>query len=248
MNPATYGNTIADIYDELFRDVPPAAIETLAALAGANGRALELGIGTGRIALPLAAMGVQIHGIDASPLMVSKLRAKVGGERIPVTMDDFGNVGRIEGGPFDLVYCVFNTFFSLLTQDDQVRCMRGVSEILSDRGVFVLELFVPDLGRFMKYQPALVGNLDESTVNIEASRHDAITQRVSSRLVRIRDGQVRIYPIEIRYAWPSELDLMARLAGLELKDRWSSWDRKPFGSGAGIHVSVYRRRSSPEAA
>jgi SAM-dependent methyltransferase len=244
MNPATYGDAIAEIYDELFGDVSQATVETLATLAGPNGRALELGIGTGRVALPLAAKGVEVHGIDASSRMISKLRAKPGGERIPITVDDFARVGRVPGGPFDLVYCVFNTFFALLTQEDQLRCVEGVSAILSSNGVFVLELFVPDLTRFSKYQPALVGNVREDVVHIEASRHDPLTQRVTSRLIRIFDGRLRTYPIDIRYAWPSELALMARIAGLELKERWSSWDRQPFGAGASTHVSVYQRRTS----
>src|SRR5262245_43043747 len=119
MNPGTYGEKIAEVYDELYRDVSPAAIEMLASLAGAHGRALELGIGTGRIAIPLAGMGIEIHGIDASPSMISKLRGKPGGDGIPVTVDDFANVGNIQGGPYDLVFSVFNTFFCLLTQDDQ---------------------------------------------------------------------------------------------------------------------------------
>jgi len=244
MDAATYGDKIADIYDELFRDVPQAEIETLASLAGTNGRALELGIGTGRVALPLAAKGVEVHGIDASSLMIRKLREKADGERIPVTLDDFANVGSVQGGPFNLVYCVFNTFFGLLAQEDQVRCFKGVSSILAKGGVFVLEVFVPDLTRFTTHQPILVaGGLNEDEVQMEASRHDITTQRVSSRTVRIKDGHpVRVYPIEIRYAWPSELDLMARLAGMELKDRWSGWDRRPFHPGAGMYVAVYQRQ------
>src|SRR5689334_21974445 len=143
MDAATYGDKIAEIYDELFTDVPQAEIETLASLAGANGRALELGIGTGRVALLLAAKGIEVHGIDASSLMISKLRAKAGGENIPVTMDDLAKVGNLKGGPFDLVYCVFNTFFALLTQEDQLKYFQGASSILATDGVFVLEEFVP---------------------------------------------------------------------------------------------------------
>jgi SAM-dependent methyltransferase len=243
MNAATYGDKVAEVYDELYGDVSPAAIETLASLAGTNGRGLELGIGTGRLALPLAAKGIEVHGIDSSPLMTKKLREKRGGEHISVTVDDFANVGSVQGGPFDLVFCAFNTFFALLTQEDQVRCFKGVSSVLAGRGVFVVEAFVPDPGRFTKHQAALVGAIDEDDVQIEASRHDHITQRVSSRLVRIKQGQVQVYPIEIRYAWPSELDLMARLAGMKLTSRWSSWDRRPFGSDSNMHVSVYQRES-----
>lgn len=243
MNPATYGDKIADVYDELYGDVSPAAIETLASLAGATGRALELGIGTGRLALPLIAKGVHVHGIDASRAMIKRLREKQGGDQIPVTVDDFANVGSVPGGPFDLVFCAFNTFFSLLTQADQVRCFKGVSSVLTGTGVFLLELFVPDLSRFTKHQPTLVGAHKEDELQIEASHHEPVTQRVSSRIVRIWDGQVRVFPIEIRYAWPSELDLMARLAGMRLANRWGSWDHKPFEAGSEMHISVYQRQS-----
>lgn len=203
MNPATYGDTIADAYDELYGDVSAATIEILANLAGAKGRALELGIGTGRLALPLAAKGVAVHGIDASPLMTAKLRKKPGGDQIPVTLGDFANVGSVPGGPFDLAFCAFNTFFALLTQEDQVRCFKGVASILSGEGAFVIEAFVPDLSRFSRNQPALIAGIDDDDVQIEASRNDHITQRVSSRIMRIRHGHVQVYPIEIRYAWPS---------------------------------------------
>lgn len=241
MDAAKYGDTIGDVYDELYGDVSPSAIKTLVRLVGADGRALELGIGTGRVALPLAASGVEVHGIDSSRVMTEKLRGKEGGDRIAVTLDDFTNVGSIRGGPFDLVFCAFNTFFALVDQDDQVKCFRGVASVLAPQGVFVLELFVPDLSRFSKHQPALVGDIDEDDLQIEASRHNRATQRVSSRLVRIQDGELKVYPVEIRYVWPSELDLMARLAGMELKNRWSGWDGQPFGADSGMHVSVYRR-------
>ena len=247
MNPANYGDKIADVYDEVYGDVSPAAIETLASLAGTNGRALELGIGTGRMALPLTAKGIEVHGIDASPAMVGRLRGKPRGNQIPVTVDDFVNVGSIPGGPFDLVFCVFNSFFALLTQEDQLKCFEGVSSILAPKGLFALELFVPDLSRFERHQPALISAIGEDDSQIEASHHETVTQRVSSRIVRIRDGKVRVFPIEIRYVWPSELDLMARLAGMQLANRWSNWDRKPFKAGSGMHVSVYQPESSKRA-
>jgi ubiquinone/menaquinone biosynthesis C-methylase UbiE len=243
MNPATYGDKIADVYDELYGDAPHAVIETLASLAGAKARGLELGIGTGRLALPLASKGIEVHGIDSSHLMLEKLREKPGGGQIPVTVDDFANVDRVPGGPFSLVYCAFNTFFALLTQEDQLKCFRGVSSVLSREGVFAIEAFVPDLGRFPNPQPALVGSLDGDDVEIEASHHDSVKQRVSSRLVRIKQGKVHVYPIEIRYAWPSELDLMAQLAGMHLASRWSGWDRQPFRADSASHVSLYQRKA-----
>jgi len=141
---------------------------------------------------------------------------------------------------------VFNTFFALLTQEDQLTCFKGVSPILAKDGVFALEGFVPDLSRFATHQPILAaGGLKEDEVQMEASRHNIITQRVSSRLIRIKDGQpARVYPIEIRYAWPSELDLMARLAGMQLKDRWAGWDRRPFQPGGVMYVAVYQRHQN----
>jgi hypothetical protein len=226
MDAATYGDKVAEVYDELYRDASQAAIETLTSLAGTNGRALELGIGTGRMALPLSAKGIEVHGIDASSLMVSKLRQKPGGERIPVTVDDFANVGSVEGGPFDLVFCVFNTFFALLTQEDQVRCFKGVASILTEHGVFALEAFVPDLNRFTTHQPILLGGFNENEVQMEASRHDITTQRVSSRLVRLIDGQLYIYPIEIRYAWKANgfgRIVASRRAGRSCYPRYHWW-------------------------
>ncbi|MBN1947048.1 MAG: class I SAM-dependent methyltransferase [Bradymonadales bacterium] len=241
MKPETYGDTIADIYDELTSDISPDAIELLADLAGPAGRALELGIGTGRVALPLAAKGVSVHGIDASRAMVEKLHGKPGGDRIPVTVGNFAEVGSVQGGPFELAFCVFNTFFALLTQEDQLACFQGVASVLTAGGACVLEAFVPDHGRFDHPQPVLVSDLYDDDLQLEASHHEPIAQRVSSRLIRIREGKLRVYPVELRYAWPSELDLMARLAGMHLEHRWAGWDRSPFGKGSTTHISVYRR-------
>jgi hypothetical protein len=147
MHPATYGDTIADVDDELYGDVSPVAIETLATLAGTNGRALGLGVGNGRLALPLRAKGVQVHGIDASRAMIKRVRGKQGGDQIPVTVDDFVNVGSVPGGPFDcdLVFYGFNTFFALPTQVDQLTCFKGVASIVTHAGTFVLAPFLPDL-------------------------------------------------------------------------------------------------------
>src|ERR1051326_2220318 len=172
MDAATYGDKVAEIYDDLYKPPPEVAIDTLAGLAGTNGRALELGIGTGRLALPLAAKGVEVHGIDASYAMIFKLRQKPGGGRIPVTQDDFANVGSVKGGPFDLIFCAFNTFFALLTQEDQVKCFKGASSILTPKGVFLIEAFVPDLTRFSTHQPILSGGFNDDEVQMESSRHD----------------------------------------------------------------------------
>lgn len=244
-DPANYGDRIADLYDELYAGMSSAEAESalLAELAQPGNRALELGIGTGRIALPLAARGVEVHGVDASRAMVDRLRAKPGGDRLPVTVANFGDVDAVMGGPFSLVYCVFNTFFALLTHEDQVRCFQGVAARLGPTGRFVLEAFVPDMTRFSQGQAWRVLDVDAASsspsVTLEASRHDPVAQRVDSNQVILREAGIRMIPIQIRYAYPAELDLMARVAGLRLADRWSGWRKQPFGRSSNVHVSVY---------
>jgi SAM-dependent methyltransferase len=237
---SAYGEHIAAMYDALHTHLEPApAVEALAELAG-GGRALELGIGTGRIALPLAARGVEMHGIDASPAMVERLRAKPGGAAIEVAIGDFADIA-VEGA-FDLVFVAFNTFFALLTQDEQVRCFANVAERLAPGGAFVIEAFVPDLNRYERRQRALaVARIDGDRTVLDAATHDPVAQRVTTRLLVIEDERVQTYPIEIRYAWPSELDLMARLAGLRLRERWAGWSREPFTAASTSHVSVYEQ-------
>jgi SAM-dependent methyltransferase len=237
--PATYGDRISEVYDSFYALGDTAAtVEFLASLAG-SGPVLELGIGTGRIALPLTERGIEVHGIDASEAMVAKLRAKPGGADVPVTMGDFADVG--VGGLYSLVFVVFNTFFALLTQEDQVRCMRNVAAHLADDGVFVLSGFVPDLSRFDRGQRVHAVRLDLDAVVLDVSIHNSADQRVDAQHVVIRDGNVHTYPAQLRYAWPSELDLMARLAGLALRERFGGWEREPFDSSSVQHVSVYRR-------
>jgi hypothetical protein len=200
---------------------------------------VELGIGTGRIALPLAARGVDVRGVDASPQMVARLRAKPGGATIPVMIGDFGDLA-VEGR-FALVYVVFNTFFGLTTQEAQVRCFQRVAERLTDDGVFTLELFMPDMTRFANGQNFLTNRVGTDQVTLDASLHDPLTQRVTTQHIVLSASGVRLYPIQIRYAWPSELDLMARLAGLDLRHRWSNWRRDPWTAASGKHISVYGR-------
>ncbi len=232
----TYGERIAGIYDDLYADYDEAAITLLKELAG-GGRALELGIGTGRIALPLLAQGVEVHGIDASPAMVARLRSKPGGEWIPVTMGSFGELP-VEGR-FSLIYVLFNTFYALLTQEEQVRCFQKVAEHLEPDGVFVVEAFVPDLARFQGGQALRTVGLDEREARLDASLHDPVRQQIASQHILLSEQGVRLYPVKLRYVWPSEFDLMARLAGLRLKDRWGSWTKEPYTAGSGKHISVY---------
>jgi SAM-dependent methyltransferase len=237
--PETYGDKIADVYDELYTGLDTdATVETLAELAG-GGPVLELAIGTGRLALPLAERGLELHGIDASEAMVAKLREKPGGDRIPVTIGDFADVS-VEGR-YPLIFIGFNTFFALLTQDDQLRCFANVAQRLADGGRFVLEAFFPDLARYDRDQRVNVIRLDTGEVMLDAARHDPIAQRIQASHVVITEEATKLYPVNLRYAFPSELDLMARLAGLELKERWGGWRKEEFTPGSQRHVSVYGR-------
>jgi SAM-dependent methyltransferase len=242
---STYGERWAQIYDEWVGRVPGVpgpeqVVPVLAGLAG-TGPALELAIGTGRIALPLSARGVEVHGVDASEAMVARLRAKPGGADIPVTKGDFADVP-VEGR-YRLVFVVFNTFFALLSQDDQVRCFANVADHLTDDGAFVIEAFVPDLTMYHRGQRVHATEIHDGELHLDAGRLDVAAQRVSSMRVILREGNLTLLPIEIRYAWPSELDLMARLAGLRLRDRWGGWQGEPFTAESGRHVSVYERAS-----
>jgi SAM-dependent methyltransferase len=239
---ASYGDKIADVYDGWYTQLDTSgAIDLLAELAG-PGPLLELGIGTGRVALPLTERGIEVHGIDASEAMVAKLRGKPRGDRIPVTMGDFADV-EVEGW-FSLIVVAFSTLFSLLTQDEQIRCFRNVANHLTDEGLFVLEAFVPDVCRFDRQQRVSASRVKGDEVMLEVSEHDPTEQRVDSHHVVVSEAGIKMYPVRIRYAYPSELDLMARLAGLRLRDRWGGWRREPFSTSSVWHVSVYERERS----
>jgi predicted TPR repeat methyltransferase len=238
---ATYGDRIAAIYDERylesFREDTAEAVTFLGSLAD-DGPVLELGIGTGRVALPLAASGLDVHGIDASEAMAAKLREKPGGEAIAVTIGDFARFTLDER--FSLIYVVFNTFFGLLTQEEQVSCFATVAGHLRDGGVFAMQAFVPDPTRFdAQHQRTAATSVGVDHVALETSMHDPVAQRTDSQHVVIRNGRIDLYPVKIRYAFVSELDLMARLGGLRVRERWADWDRTPFpGPGTG-HISVW---------
>jgi SAM-dependent methyltransferase len=238
-DPTTYGDRIADVYDEWFA-VPSDTEDTvgfLSDLAG-SGPVLELGIGTGRVALPLAQRGHQVRGVDASEAMVEKLRAKTGGENIPVTIGDFAELDIEE--EFSLVYVVFNTFFALLSQEEQVRCFENVARRLRDEGgAFVIEVFVPDMTRWDRNQWIEARHVGNDNVVLDAARHDPAEQRVASNHLVVSEAGVKMYPVRLRYAWPSELNLMARLAGLRLRERWGGWRREPFTASSTRHISVY---------
>jgi SAM-dependent methyltransferase len=241
-DPSTFGELYSEDYDALHDPgTTDEAVALLAELAGLveSGRVLELAIGTGRIALPLARRGLDIHGIDGSSEMVEQLRRKPGGDAIPVSIGDYANV-EVEGH-FDLVFLVFNTLFNLQSQSDQIRCFENVSKHLSEDGVFLVETFVPDLRQFEDDQYCRTRQLGFKTAWLDTALHDPVNQRIDYQRVHISQGGIRMNPLVMRYAWPAEIDLMAKLAGLQLKDRWGDWNRSPFTAASDMHVSVYGR-------
>jgi SAM-dependent methyltransferase len=236
--PETYGDRVADVYDEWYKPADTAAEVALLAELAHGGRALELGIGTGRIAIPLAARGVEVHGIDASPAMVERMRAKPGGDAIAVTIGDMADVP--VDGRFALVFVVFNTFFQLYSQETQLRCFANVADHLHPSGRFVIHAFVPDTSRVEAGEHLAVKEASLDRVRLDASVFDAQEQRLDTTQVRITEDGIRLVHAKLRFAWPPELDLMARLAGLTLEDRWATFDKQPFTGESAFHVSVYR--------
>jgi SAM-dependent methyltransferase len=230
-----FAGEVAARYDEGLGDrgdpaVIAATVDFLTALAG-GGPALELGIGTGRIALPLAGRGISVHGIDLSPDMVAQLRAKPGGEELPITIGDFATA-RVGDG-FSLAYVVFNTINNLTTQDAQVSCFENVAAQLAPGGCFVVEVGVPSAA------PLRVFALSETHAGID--EYDAATQRLVSHHFSLVDGRWVRQSIPFRSVSPAELDLMAQLAGMRLRERWSGWKREPFTSASTRHVSVWEK-------
>jgi SAM-dependent methyltransferase len=232
----TYGESVADVYDEWYASYEESMIDVLSQFAR-GGRALELGIGTGRVALPLQERGVEVHGIDASTSMLEKLKAKPHGSEIPISIGDFSKV-EVEG-QFDLIYIVFNTFFALLTQEDQITCFHNVAAHLKPDGVFLLTAFIPDMKRIAARQELRVTSLERHQTNLDASMFDPASQQITANHIVLTEKGARTYPVRLRYAWPAELDLMARLAGLILKERWSDWDQATFDSNSTRHISLY---------
>ncbi|MFD5628744.1 class I SAM-dependent DNA methyltransferase [Streptomyces sp. NPDC127072] len=236
-----FGESVAATYDESSAEefqpeVVGTVVDFLAGLAG-DGRALELGIGTGRVALPLARRGVPVHGIDLSRAMVDRLRAKPGGDTIGVTIGDFATT-KVEG-TFSVACLVFNTIMNLTTQDAQVDCFRNVAAHLEPGGRFVIEVMVPELRKLPAGQTVVPFHV--SPTRWAFDDYDVATQQVSSNYVEVVDGHGRYRSIPFRYVWPAELDLMARLAGLRLCERWEGWTRDPFTSESGGHVSVWEK-------
>jgi SAM-dependent methyltransferase len=236
-----FGEGVAERYDESSAEMfDPAVVEPtvdfLAELAG-DGAALELGIGTGRIALPLSERGVRVHGIDLSEAMVAKLREKPGAEAIEVTIGDFAST-RVDG-TFSLAYLVFNTIGNLTTQDAQVACFQNVAAHLEPGGCFVIELGVPRLRTLPPGERFQVFDFSETHVGID--EYDVANQRLVSHHFSLVDGTWDLVSMPFRSVSPAELDLMARLAGMTLRERWSGWNREPFTSESTKHISVWEK-------
>jgi SAM-dependent methyltransferase len=233
---ARYDAMSADMFEPSVLDP---AVRFLADLAG-DGTALELGVGTGRLALPLSKRGVPVHGIDVSPPMVERLRAKPGGDAVNVTIGDFATTS--VDGSFRLVYLVFNTIMNLVTQDEQVACFRNAAAHLEPGGCFVIEVGVPGLQRLPPGET--VRAFTVSATRLGFDEYDVAAQILFSHHFWVEDGRLETFSAPYRYVWPSELDLMARLAGMTLRERWSDWDRTPFTGESTSHVSVWQ--TAPE--
>lgn len=244
---STYGDRTAGDYEEI--DAVPDyetefCVERLTALAG-PGPVLELGVGTGRVALQLARKGFAVHGVDASDAMLARLLLQPDAERIRLTHGDL--LDPVEGGPFTLIYIVFNTFFMLRTQDEQLRCFATVAEMLDEHGVFVIEAFLPNMARLANDHLVHASQIATGRVRMDVEHHDLLSQRIFAQRMIVEEGRTRLYPVQFRYAWPSELDLMARLHGLRLRERRGGWLREMFTSESRRHVSIYERQRSRTA-
>jgi SAM-dependent methyltransferase len=238
-----FGEPIAGTYDETSDAMfAPAVVDPAVAFLTSEargGRALEFGVGTGRIALPLAAQGVEVLGIDLSRAMVARLKGKPGGDAIPATIGDF-STARVEGS-FSLVYVVWNTIMNVTSQAGQTAVFRNAAAHLGPGGRFVIEVGVPDLRRLPPGERFVV--FDGSPDHWGIDEYDVANQGLISHHFHVRDGRAELSSGPFRYVWPAELDLMAELAGLTLRDRWAGWNREPFTSESRQHVSVWEKRA-----
>jgi SAM-dependent methyltransferase len=234
---ATYDESSADMFEPGVLGPTVDFLAELVAGPAGNGAALELGIGTGRVALPLSQRGVRVHGIDLSEAMVARLRAKPGAERIGVTIGDFATT--TVDDRFSLAYLVFNTIQNLTSQDEQVACFQNVAAHLEPGGRFVIETGVPDLQRLPPGETVRAFAVSPSYLGFD--EYDVVSQGLISHHYTVQDGGLRLHSVPFRYVWPSELDLMARIAGMRLRERWSGWRREPFTSESRTHVSVWEK-------
>jgi SAM-dependent methyltransferase len=246
-DPTVYGASgIAEEYDDLYEDEwdTDAAVERIAQLA-AGGKVLEFGIGTGRLAVPLVARGIEVHGVDGSAEMVGKLREKPGGDAIPVHIGNFADVDA--GRDFWLVVLAVNTIFALPDQQAQVACFANAARHLAAGGMFVVEAWVPDVGAFRQNRLVRPRVMRDDTISIETSEIDTVSQMIRTTQAVLTNGSVRLYPANHRYAWPAELDLMAQLCGFQREARWADWSGATFTGASPAHVTLYRLAERPDA-
>jgi SAM-dependent methyltransferase len=236
-DPGLFGRLWAADYDAGANPDPGPAVDFLAELTE-GGPVLELAIGTGRVALPLAARGLVVEGVEASEEMLARMRAKPGGGQIPVAVGDMADVPVT--GPFRLVYLVFNTLFNLVDADRQAACFRNVARVLAPGGAFVVEAFVPDPSDFDRDEQVQVRAVTEDSATIRLHRYDRAAQTFIRQTITIDSQGVHLKPFAMRYCWPVQMDAMAGQAGLRLAERYADWHRRPFNSDSKDHISVYR--------
>ena len=245
---STYGDRFADVYDDWYGDVTDATacatkVAALVTQAG-GGPVLELGIGSGRLALPLVERGLEVHGVDASPAMVERLRAKPGGDRVHVTVGDMADLDLVDPPPFAVVIVAFNTFFNLATEEAQRRCLRRVASLLAPDGWFVLEAFVPEVVEGSGIDGALTPrHISADEVVLSVSQRDRAAQTITGQHVHVTEAGIRLRPWHLRYASPAQLDDLAADAGLRLTWRFAGWEDEPFTDESGVQVSAYQRGS-----
>jgi len=242
---STYGERFADVYDDWYADLGEVddCVKALIELAG-GGRVLELGVGTGRLAIPLTEAGVEVTGIDASPAMLQRLAAKPGGDRVEAILGDMA-APPLGDRHFAAAFVAYNTFFNLVDVEDQRRCLRAVADHLEAGGRVAIEAFVPDDDALDSGSRVEARTVTADKVVLSVSRSDRAAQELSGQYVDITEAGIRLRPWRIRWATPDQLDALAADAGLGLVERWAGWDRSPFGPDDDAHVSVYARRPDP---
>lgn len=240
MKETDYGEKYAEVYDSLYPPPSTAMIDFLFEEAG-NGPVLELGIGTGRVALELKKRGVNVHGIEISPKMIEVLKRKKGGKSIPVHLSSFSQIPA--STKYSMIFAVFNTFFGLLHVEDQVTCFESISKSLLPGGKLVIEAIVPDLSSFSRNQALSVISVDSNEVVLSASLVNVPEQTLHSQKIYISEKGIKMFPTAYRFTWPSELDLMGKNANIPLSQRFSNWNRDPYSRHSNVHVSIYMKGS-----
>ena len=242
---STYGDRFADVYDDWYGDVTDAeaCADRLARLVDelGGGPVLELGIGSGRLALPLVERGLDVHGIDASPAMLERLAAKPGGDQVTATLGDMAALDLRQPGPFAVAFVAFNTFFNLGSADAQRRCLARVAEVLRPDGVLVIEAFVPPVGDDAPSSVVTPRRITADLLVLTASQHDPAAQTITGQHVHLTEAGIRLRPWHLRYAPPEELDALAAEVGLARRWRAAGWRDEPFGPDSSVHVSAYQR-------